>query len=98
MPSSSREPSVQLPRHLLPPEIASVHVTGSVDGVDRLWQTDEGAWVAPITHEDVQREITKKERTAYLARIKCDELWLVIAHDLMRGAPSDLADGKGRGV
>jgi hypothetical protein len=37
MPESSREPSVQLPRHLLPPEVASVSVIGSVDGVDRLW-------------------------------------------------------------
>ena len=86
MPGSSRAPSVRLPRNLLPPEIAYVSAHGSVDGVDRLWQADDGEWVAPITPAHIEREIRRKEKTACLARMKCNELWLVIAHDLMRGA------------
>lgn len=92
MPRSIRDPSVEVPRTLLPLEIAHVHAHGSVDGTDHRWDADEGGWVAPITRAHVQREIARKEKAADLARAKCDELWLVIAHDIMRGAPTELSD------
>jgi hypothetical protein len=92
MPRSIRDPRAEAPRNLLPLEIAHVHAHGSVDGTDHLWHADAGGWVAPITRAHVQSEIARKERAAYLARAKCDELWLVIAHDMVRGAPTELSD------
>ena len=92
MPRSIRDPRVEVPRNLLPLEIAHVSAHASVDGTDRLWEADDGGWVASITRVHVQGEIARKEKVAYLARAKCDELWLVIVHDIMRGAPTKLTD------
>ena len=97
MPRSTRDPRVEVPRNLLPLEIAHVQAHGSVDGTDHRWHADAGDWVAPITPAHVQCEIARKEKAAYLARAKCDELWLVIAHDIMRGAPTELSDEARRG-
>jgi hypothetical protein len=82
VPRSIRDSSVEIPRTLLPPEIAHVRVHGSVDGVDRLWQSGYGSWVAPVTVSHIQSEIDRKRRTTPLARRKCDRLWLVIVQDL----------------
>jgi hypothetical protein len=49
VPRSPGGVSVTIPRALLPREIAHVHVHGSVDGVDCLWQCGYGSWVAPLT-------------------------------------------------
>jgi hypothetical protein len=38
VPRSMDNGSVDIPKTLLPPEIAHVRVHGSVDGIDRLWQ------------------------------------------------------------
>jgi hypothetical protein len=82
VPRSMSDGSVDVPRALLPPEIAHVRVHGSVDGVDRLWQCGYGSWVAPVTAPHIQTEIDRKRRKALLARRKCDRLWLVIVQDL----------------
>jgi hypothetical protein len=74
--------SVEIPRALLPREIAHVHVHGSGDGVDRLWQCGYGSWVAPLTASHIQTEIDRKRQKAPLARRKCERLWLVIVQDL----------------
>jgi hypothetical protein len=82
VPQSRREGGVEIPRALLPREIAHVRVHGSVDGVDRLWQCGYGSWVAPLTTAHIQTEIDRKRRMVSLARRKCERLWLVIVHDL----------------
>jgi hypothetical protein len=82
VPQSIRECSVDIPRTLLPPEIALVRVHGSVDGVDDLWQCGYGSWVAPVTVLHVQNEIDRKRQKEPLARRKCDRLWLVIVQDI----------------
>src|ERR1043166_7475346 len=81
VPQSIRDPRVDIPRTLLPAEIARVHVHGSVDGFDRLWLSGYGSWVAPVAVAHIQNEINRKERKAALARKKCDRLWLVIVQD-----------------
>jgi hypothetical protein len=73
---------VKIPRELLPREIAHVHVHGSVDGVDHLWQCGYGSWVAPLTPAHIQTEIERKRRKAPLARQKCERVWLVIVQDI----------------
>jgi hypothetical protein len=92
VPRSMREESVEISRDLLPPEIAHVRVHGSVDSEDRLWQADAGGWVVPIGPSDVQREIARKQRSTAAARERCDVLWLVIVHNIVRGAPCELSE------
>jgi len=53
---------VDLPRNLLPDEIAKVWAHASVDGVDLLWQLDHTGWVAKVSPEHVQAEIHRKQR------------------------------------
>jgi hypothetical protein len=92
LPRSIEEPRIEVPRHLLPREIAHVHAHGSIDGVDSLWQADAGGWVAEIQPEHIQSAIDRKVEKARTARLLCDELWLVIVHDLFIGAaPAELA-------
>jgi hypothetical protein len=92
VPRSMRDESVEILRDLLPPEIAHVRVHGSVDSEDRLWQAGAGGWVAQIAPSDVQREIARKQRTAGAAHERCDALWLVIVHNIVRGAPCELSE------
>jgi len=82
VPRSIRDGGVDIPRALLPAEIARVRVHSSVDGVDRLWQCGYGSWVAPVMVSHIQNEIDRKQRTEPLARKKCDRLWLVIVQDI----------------
>jgi hypothetical protein len=86
VPKSVREANVSIPSKLLPREIAHVRVHGSVNGVDRLWQGGSGSWVAPVTVAHIQAEIDRKQRTVVLARRKCEQLWLVVVHDLGKEA------------
>ncbi len=90
VPRSMHEPDVEILRGSLPREIAHARIHGSVDGEDKLWYADAGGWVAKITSADVQRELDRKGRMASSARAKCDVLWLVIVHNHLRGAPSEL--------
>lgn len=90
LPASVCDPSVEIPHNCLPPEIANVHIHGSLDGKDKLWYASAGGWVARIDPTDVQREIDRKGRIIREARLKCDALWLVIVHHLVRGGPCEL--------
>jgi hypothetical protein len=90
-PRSIQDPTVEIPRSQLPREVAHVRLNGSIDGEDRLWSVSDGGWIARITQADLQREIDRKRRIIATAREKCDTLWLVIVHNLTRGAPSELS-------
>ena len=63
-----------------------------VDGVDRLWKPDHMGWVVDISPEHVQAELDRKQRVVPAARRRCDVLWLVLVHNLTRGAPCELSD------
>jgi len=91
VPRSGHDASVRIPRELLPREIAQARAHGSVDGEDKLWQADAGGWVAQIAPSDVQREVARKLRIVDTARRRCDALWLVIVHNLVRGEPCELS-------
>jgi hypothetical protein len=82
VPRSKREPRVEIPRHLLPTEIAHVSVQASVDGVDRLWQGGNASWVAPVTATHIETELDRKRPMATVARRKCERLWLIIVQDI----------------
>ena len=81
VPESMAKP-VQLPWGRLPEQTAGIMIHPSVDGRDKLWNAYAGGWVADITQEHVSAVIRAKERSVPLARTRCDELWLVIVHDL----------------
>ncbi len=92
MPASIHEPGVELGFGDLPEGIAHVHVSGSVNGIDKLWQASGGGWVVQISPDMVQAEIGRKSRSLELGRRQSDELWLVIVHDLAAGGdPFELA-------
>ena len=91
VPRSIEEPRVEIPLQDLPRGIAHVHIHGSVDGTDRLWQPDHVGWVTPLAPEDVEREIERKARMVTRARRHCEELWLVIVNSMMRGAAVELS-------
>jgi len=90
-PKSPYDPRVKIARERLPREIAHVSFSASIDGRDKLWQVDRGGWVMPVETSDIQREIDKKQRMSVAARAKCDTLWLIIVHDLVRGAHCELS-------
>lgn len=90
LPTMISEGSVDIPRDILPREIGHAHVFGSVDGEDRLWSSDHGGWIRKLEIADVQRELDRKSGMAAEARTHCDELWLVVVHSIMRGAPSEV--------
>lgn len=92
VPSSGREAPVEVPWNLLPDEIAKVWAHASVDGVDRLWKPDHVGRVVDISPEHVQAELDRKQRVVPAARQRCDVLWLVLVHNLTRGAPCELSD------
>jgi hypothetical protein len=82
VPRSKRDPRVEIPRHLLPPEIAHVFVQASVHEVDRVWQGGNASWVAPVTATHIETELERKSPMATVARRKCERLWLVIVQDI----------------
>jgi hypothetical protein len=94
VPRSIKDPAVEFPWGYPPKGISAILVHGSVDGKDRLWDTDAGGWVASITPGHVAKYVTAKARREPLARSRCDELWLVIVNDpfLVRAAPAEFID------
>jgi hypothetical protein len=90
-PKSPYDPRVKIERDRLPREIAHVSFSASIDGQDKLWQADAGGFVMTVKPSDIQREIDKKQHMIGIARTKCDALWLVIVHDLVRGTPCELS-------
>lgn len=91
LPISLSDPQVRIPSRLLPPEIVAVCVNGSVHGADKLWKANSSGWQAQISPEHVQSVLTRKATIVTRARQRCDALWLVIVHNFVRGAPSELA-------
>lgn len=76
----------------LPRGISRLEIWGSADGVDRLWDSDTGGWVATVSHAHIQAVIKRKAGQAHNARLRCERLWLVIVRDLFaHSAPSDLS-------
>lgn len=94
VPSHVSEPGVEFGHAELPAGIAQVNVHGSINGVDRHWQSDNGGWVAPITATHIQSEINRKRRTVELSRRVCGELWLVIVNDMFSGAAAAELEGE----
>jgi hypothetical protein len=92
VPSSAGQAPVEIPWDLLPDEIAKAWAHGSVDGVDRLWKPDHMGWVVAVSPEHVQAVLNRKERMVAAARRRCDTLWLVLVHNLARGAPCELSE------
>jgi hypothetical protein len=82
---------VEIPWSHRPAETYGIQIHPSVDGRDKLWHSDAGGWVAPIEATHIADILNAKARMVPLARSKCDELWLVIVHDIFsRAAPSEL--------
>lgn len=82
---------VEIPWGRRPAQTLGIQIHPSVDGRDKLWHADAGGWVAPIEPTHIADVLSAKERTVHSARSKCDELWLVIVHDVFsRAAPSEL--------
>jgi len=93
VPKSIDEPMIAIPWGYRPKWTGGIQVHGSVDGVDKLWQADAGGWVAEITIEHVLGEIRRKASREPCARTRCDELWLVIANDILSlAAPSEISN------
>jgi hypothetical protein len=94
LPGSVNDPAIEIPRERLPGWIRSIHIRGSVDGVDMLWESDNGGWVAEISSDHVAEVVRVKAGSAPLARRNCDELWLVIVSDVFsNAAPAEISRG-----
>jgi hypothetical protein len=91
VPKSPYDPRVKIARDRLPLEIAYVSLSASINGQDKLWQADAGGWVMTIKPSDIQREIDKKQHMVDIARTKCNSLWLIIVHDLIKGASCEIS-------
>jgi hypothetical protein len=93
LPTSINEPGLEIPLEELPEEFASIEIHCSIDGSDKLWAAGSAEFAAPILPAHIEREIERKAPKAREARAKCDELWLVIVHDIFRcGAAAELTD------
>lgn len=93
VPRSFTDPEVTIPWDELPTEIVDVHIQGSIDGKALLWQSDAGGFVAQVAPEEVAAEVDAKAKTLTQARLKCDELWLVIVNDeFSNAAPADISE------
>ena len=92
VPKELAEGRYEVPLDLLPDGIVSCSVHASCDGEDQLWQGGHGGWVAPVTPEQVQAELTRKAPKATTMRLKCDQLWLIVVQDAFAAsAPCDLS-------
>lgn len=76
----------EVPHEHLPNDVVACCVRASFDGQDELWQGGRGGWVAPVSAAHVQAELSRKAPKAQRMRRRCDQLWLVIVHDLFRSA------------
>ncbi|MGH7665155.1 MAG: hypothetical protein ACRENI_12830, partial [Gemmatimonadaceae bacterium] len=87
----ARSGNVEVDRDGRPPETKGISIYASVNGRDKLWQAGAAGWVAPINAGHITDVVNAKARTVSLARSRCDELWLVIVHDVTsHAAPSEL--------
>ena len=85
VPTSIHEPAIHVDIELLPPEVASISVYGSVDATDELWYPAIAGWVAPIERDHVAAEIARKAKQLPTIRRKCATAWLLIVNDGFRG-------------
>lgn len=92
VPHHFSEPAIAIPWGHKPKWTAGIQVHGSVNGVDKLWEADAGGWVAEITSEHISEVVRVKASRERLARIQCDELWLVIVNDnFSRAAQAEIS-------
>jgi hypothetical protein len=92
VPLSLQEPALLLESSEVPPGILHIGVSGSIDGIDKLWSVSRVFWTAKILTDHINTVIARKSRMVRVARSRCDVLWLVIVHDLFRGTPSELSE------
>jgi hypothetical protein len=93
VPADVHAPGLTIGWPTVPDSVAQVTVTGSVDGTDSLWYPSNSGWVAPIEPAFVAQCIAAKAPRAPSARLRCNELWLLIAHySLTRGAAAELSE------
>jgi hypothetical protein len=74
----------------LPYGVNHVWFWPSIDGVDLLWQPVDGGWVAPIPAAELAAIIASKGRKITSYRASCDEVWLVVVHNVWSSAPAEL--------
>ena len=92
-PSSIEDGAFHIPPNQLPPEFGKVWFHASIDGKDKLWQPGVGGWVVPIGPEHIAEVIREKNQLVGRYRESCEEIWLVIVHDIFTGAaPSELTE------
>ena len=92
VPNSVKDPSIEIPWDHRPERIAGIRIHGSLNSVDKLWQSDNGGWVAEISSDHVAQVVRTKAGRVSLARRNCDELWLVIVEDLAsNAAPAEIS-------
>jgi hypothetical protein len=85
VPISIHEPPIEVDIELLPPEVASISVYGSVDATDELWYPAIAGWVAPIERDHIEADIARKAEKLPTIRRKCAIAWLLIVNDGFRG-------------
>lgn len=86
VPTSIHDPSVRVDIRLLPSEVASISIAGSVNTTDELWYSAISGWVAPIERSHIDAEIARKAKRLPSIREKCPTAWLIIVNDGFRGA------------
>jgi hypothetical protein len=86
VPTSVHDPSVRVDIRLLPSEVASISVAGSVNATDELWHRTISGWVAPIERSHIDAEIARKAKRLPSIREKCSTAWLIIVNDGFRGS------------
>ena len=86
VPSSIEDGAFHISPNQLPPEFGKVWLHASIDGQDKLWQPGVGGWVAPIGPEHIAEVIREKNRLVGRYRESCEEVWLLIVHDIFTGA------------
>jgi hypothetical protein len=78
--------SAEIPRGRRPEATWGIYIRRSIDGTDKLWHADMGGWVAEISAQHVADTLRAKGPMAAQARLRCDQLWLVIVSDAFSGA------------
>jgi hypothetical protein len=92
VPKSFKDPPIEIPWKHRPERVARIQIHRSVERGDRLWESDNGGWVAGISSDHVAEVVRTKAEVAPLARRSCDELWLVIANDVSsNAAPAEIS-------
>jgi hypothetical protein len=92
VPLSLNEPGLLLGADEASPGIRHIGISGNIDGRDKLWSVSRVFWVLEILPGHIGAIVARKGRIVESARSQCDVLWLVIVHDIFRGAPAVLSD------